>query len=168
MNMKKLIACAALVAALAFTPMSYAEAEAESSGSTPAVQEAMKGVKSFNRKINKKAKYYIYLQSASWCGPCNQEMPELAKMYPKMKKAGIELILVSADRDEKTAKAFLKKYKAGFPGVMPDAAKDFPGFQRANGIPNAIIVTADGEVLQTGHGSIIKQWKEICKPTDDK
>ena len=71
-NMKKLIACAGLVAAVAFTPMSYAEAEAESSGSTPAVQEAMKGVKSFNRKINKKAKYYIYLQSASWCGPCNQ------------------------------------------------------------------------------------------------
>lgn len=167
MNIKKLFACTLVLAAVAATPLSFADDEA---AETPTVRAAVKSVKSFNGKINKKAKYYIYLQSASWCGPCNAEMPELAKMYPKMKRAGVELILVSADRDEETAKAFLKKYKAGFPGVMPSEAADFPGYKPASGIPNAIIVDYKGNVLKTGHGSIIKQWKEICKSDkkDDK
>ncbi len=113
------------------------------------------------KKPSTKAKYYIYLCSASWCGPCNAEMPHVVKAYPKMKKDKVELILVSADRTEKAAEAFLEKYEATFPAIMSASSRKLPGFTPPQGIPHAIIVNARGEVLQAGHGSIALKWKEI-------
>ena len=34
-----------------------------------------------DNKPSKKAKYYIYLHSASWCSPCKALMPEIVKEY---------------------------------------------------------------------------------------
>ena len=65
------------------------------------VGKAAGKLKSFNGKANKKALVYVYLQSASWCGPCNKEMPEVVKIYNEMKKDGrAELILVGHDQTE--------------------------------------------------------------------
>lgn len=111
-------------------------------------------------KPNLKAQYFIFLQSASWCGPCNAEMPEVTKAYEQMKASGkVELILLSADRTEAEAKGFLDKYKATFPGLMPKGAS-IPTLPEARGIPNATIMRADGTVLDSGHGSIIRGWKD--------
>ena len=111
-------------------------------------------------KPNLKAKYFIFLESASWCGPCNAEMPEVAKQYEQMKASGkVELILLSADDTEAEAKGFLDKYKATFPGLMPRGAS-IPNLPEAKGIPNATIMRADGTVLDSGHGSIIRGWKD--------
>lgn len=112
-------------------------------------------------KPNLKARYFIFLESASWCGPCNAEMPEVAKQYEQMKASGkVELILLSADDTEAEAKGFLDKYKATFPGLMPKGAS-IPQLPEAKGIPNATIMKADGTVLESGHGSIIRGWKNL-------
>lgn len=52
-------------------------------------------------KPNRKALYYIVFQSASWCGACNAEMPNIAKAYEEMKAAGglVEVVLASSDHD---------------------------------------------------------------------
>ncbi len=133
---------------------------------SPAVmKKALAALKTFNAEIDTKAKFYIYLQSASWCGPCRQKMPELAKMYPDMKKKKVELILISADRDEESALKFLTDNEAKFPGVMAkDAAvADLPGFVAASGIPNAIVVNARGKVLFNGNGAAVSNWQKIIK-----
>ena len=110
-------------------------------------------------KPNLKAEYFIFLESASWCGPCNAEMPEVAKAYEQMKASGkVELILLSADRTEADAKGFLDKYKATFPGMMPKGSS-IPELPEAKGIPNATIMKADGTVIESGHGAIIRGWK---------
>lgn len=111
---------------------------------------------------NCKAQYYIFLKSASWCGPCNKEMPEIAKAYEIMKQTGkVELILISNDREENAAKGFLTKYNATFPALMPVSMPKLPELPPNNGIPNATIVKADGTVIKTGHGSIIRDWKAL-------
>lgn len=48
---------------------------------------------------------------ATWCVPCREEMPALAKMEARLKPKGFALVTVSADEpeDEKNAIAFLKK-----------------------------------------------------------
>lgn len=138
--------------------------EAEEEGEA-AVHAAVAKTKFFNAKPSKKADYYIYLHSASWCGPCKAIMPDIVKEYKKMKRAGVELILMGHDKTEKDAKAYLKSYKAKFPGMMdgtPEALA-MPGYTPARGVPNATIVDKNGTVITSGHGSIVLEWKEHCK-----
>ena len=129
-----------------------------------AVAKAASKLKTFNGKPSKKAKVFVYLQSASWCPPCNQEMPEVVSTYKEMKADGrAELILVGHDQTEDAAKGFLKKYRAKFPGVLASApnVNTLPGFTLAQGIPNAIMVDSDGNVLASGYPStVLSQWKQ--------
>lgn len=130
-----------------------------------AVVEAMKDVKFLGGKPSKKADYFIYLHSASWCGPCKAIMPDIVKEYRKMKKAGVEVILMGHDKDEKGVKSYLKSYKAKMPALVStsDEAKAMPGNKAIGGIPHAIIVDKDGNIVREGHGKIVLDWKEICK-----
>ena len=125
------------------------------------VGEALKKLKTFNGKPNTNAKFYIYLQSASWCGPCRAEMPNIVKEYKKIKRAGGEIILLGCDKTLDAAKEYLKKFRAKFPGMMAEMGQSLPGFERAGGIPNAMFVRPDGSVMKNGHGSIIMDWESI-------
>ncbi len=141
------------------------EEEASDDGATgDKVAEAMQDVDWFNGKPSRKAEFYIYLQSASWCGPCRAEMPEIAKEYKAMKRSRrVELVLLSGDRSLSAAKSFLKGNKAKFPATMlnSDGVRKLPGVSSLpNYFPAAVIVKADGTVIKAGHGSIVKDWRE--------
>jgi thiol-disulfide isomerase/thioredoxin len=135
--------------------------------SASAVGKAVGKLKTFNGKPSKKALVYVYLQSASWCGPCNKEMPEVAEIYKEMKKDGrAEVILIGADKTEDAAKKFLKQYKAKFPGILIGGKNvdQLPGFTPARGIPNATMVDAEGNVLANGFPStVLPQWKQAVE-----
>ena len=45
------------------------------------VVPAVKKMKRVKGNANAKADYYIYLFSASWCGPCCKEMPNIVKSF---------------------------------------------------------------------------------------
>ena len=48
---------------------------------------------------------------ATWCDPCREEMPEIARFYKENQAKGLRLVLVSADVGEEGARdaaAFLK------------------------------------------------------------
>ena len=127
---------------------------AEKKSSVSAVGKAAGKLKTFNGKPSKKALVYVYLQSASWCGPCNKEMPEVAEIYKEMKKDGrAEIILIGGDQTEDAAKKFLKQYKAKFPGILLGGKNvdKLPGFTPASGIPHATMVDGEGKVLADGY-----------------
>lgn len=113
----------------------------------------------FNNKTpNYDADYFIFLKSASWCGPCCREMPEIVKAYKLMEASGkVELILLSHDRTQDAAEKWLAANKATFPAKMDGGS--LPKFPPAPGIPFAIMMKADGTVIESGHGSIVRQWK---------
>lgn len=125
----------------------------------PAVVAALKKAKLVHGKVNASAKCFVYLQSASWCGPCRKEMPEIVAEYKNMKKAGVEVILCGHDDGKKGVKGYVKEFKMPFPAVV---AKDLklPGFSQASGIPHATFVDKNGKVLADGHGSITLQWQK--------
>lgn len=136
-------------------------------GSTPAtVGEALDGLSYMTEtKPATDARFYIYLCSASWCGPCRAAMPGIVKAYADIKKAGGELLLLCYDSTERAGKAYVKKYGMTFPAVMTnwnDAGKlNLPGFSSPRGIPHAIFVKPDGSVIHKGHGSDVSQWDKV-------
>lgn len=128
------------------------------------VLKALSRVHTLSGRLNKKAEYFLYLQSASWCGPCCNEMPGIVKEYKKMKKANVEIMLFGHDRTADDAKAFVKRFGMKFP-VTLDHQKGklkVPGFIKAGGIPHLTIVDSNGKVLANGHpGSLIPRWESI-------
>lgn len=127
------------------------------------VATALRKLKYSGSKPNAKAKFYIFLHSASYCPPCREEMPGIAKEYSKMKTAGVELVLFSHDAAEADTKAWLKSEKAKFPVVMISANKEktlekVPGYGKVEGIPHAVILDAEGNKITEGHGAIVKEW----------
>ena len=135
-----------------------------------AMQQAFEGTNwATDKKPNLRAKYYIYLISASWCGPCQRLMPGIVAAYKNDMKEGklVEVILTACEQTMDGVPAYLAKYNAGFPGIhisAPDVAR-FVGFDKNDmkkGIPFVVICDNNGRVLDKGHGAF-STWKETIK-----
>ncbi len=127
----------------------------------------------FNAEPNWKARYYIYLCSASWCGPCKREMPKIVEKYPEMKKKKVEVVLLGCDKTREAAEKYLKDFNAPFPGIMIDEGRDLPGFENPAGIPYTVIVTDRGKVIVSGFARMIMgDWEDYInkkkKANNDK
>lgn len=126
----------------------------------PTVGDALKKVDFLSGKPSSKARYYAFLHSASWCGPCRAIMPKIVEDYKKLKGKKVELILVSGDKTKEEAKAYAKEYKVKFPVVMPANVAAVPGYKGASSYPSAIVVDRYGKVIKEGHGSILLELDE--------
>lgn len=126
------------------------------------VPQALSRLHSFNGTPSADAQYYIYLQSASWCHPCVEEMPAIVQAYGEMRASGVELILIGCDDTEEAALKFLEKFGAAFPGIhyKEEQLKSLPGYKPAYGVPDATFVDRQGHVIKRGHGALVKRWKQ--------
>ena len=169
----------ALCAAAVLLPIQPASAQAPAE--TPAtvlggkktltrMQQAFEGVNwATDKKPNLRAKYYIYLMSASWCGPCRALMPRIVEAYKTDMKEGkyVEVILTACEQTPEGVPAYMEKYGAGFPGIhisAPDVTR-FIGYNRSDmkkGIPFVTICDNEGNVLAKGHGAF-NTWKETIE-----
>ena len=116
-----------------------------------------------DKKPDTGAKYYMFLASASWCGPCRAVTPRLVQEYPNMMAdKDVEVILISCDRTKEKAVEYLAHYNAPFAAVMYGSpeAKALPGCpQDIYGIPHIVVVDANGKMLYRGHGMRFADWK---------
>ncbi len=167
---KTLISSTVLSVAFSLTAIANTSATAEGQASETAapvvsMKEIVDGLKTVSGKVNPDAKFYIYLQTASWCPPCRKEMPHFVKMYPEMKEMGVEVILLSADKTPELGVKFVTDNKGDFPVVMNDeeSAQKLPHYTRGGFIPRATFVDASGNLLKADSAGIIYQWKKITK-----
>lgn len=130
------------------------------------VPEAIENIEFFNGTPDKKAKHYIYLHSASWCGPCRAIMPKIIEQYPDMKKGKVEIILIGYDQTEDAALNYIQHYSSDIAGitVRNSNSRRLPGFSSADkGIPHATVVDRKGKVLYNGPAGAVVNWKNIIK-----
>ncbi|MFH0801419.1 MAG: TlpA disulfide reductase family protein [bacterium] len=84
---------------------------------------------------------------ATWCPPCRASIPHLIALNNKYKNMGVTFVSLT-DEDMNTVKPFAAENKMNYPlGVMSSTSKDYS----VTGIPHAVIVGKDGNILWQGH-----------------
>ena len=106
---------------------------------------------------------------ATWCGPCQQEMPQLNKLYDKYHAAGFVLLGVNVDDDAKHATAVATKLGLHFP-VLMDSDKTVSKLYNLATMPSTVLIDRDGKVRYIHKGYLAgvediydKQIRELLK-----
>ena len=66
--------------------------------------------KILNKLSDIKSKYTVVVFGASWCPKCNEELPEITKLYDKWKLNGVEVVFVALEEDKKAFINFAKTF----------------------------------------------------------
>jgi thiol-disulfide isomerase/thioredoxin len=85
---------------------------------------------------------------ATWCGPCNEELPHLAKLVKKFAGQPLVVISISVDKDEAKWKQFVTQHEMTwiqYRDADGSIARSF-GNQL---IPSYYMIGSDGVMLQT-------------------
>jgi len=88
---------------------------------------------------------------ATWCGPCQQEMPLLDQMYKKYKPAGFTLIGVNVDKEAPAVKDLMARKPVSFP-VLLDPANEVSKAYHVNEMPSSVIIDRKGEIRYIHRG----------------
>jgi peroxiredoxin len=99
---------------------------------------------------------------ATWCGPCNQELPLLQKnIWDKYKdNPAFELIILGREHTEKEVTDFVisKKYTMPF---APDPKRDIFKLYATQSIPRNIIIGKDGRIIFQSIGYSDSEFKKL-------
>ena len=95
---------------------------------------------------------------ATWCVPCLDEMPDLQRLYTRMKKDGapFEILAVSIDAlGADAVQKFVDRFGLTFP-ILLDPRGDIKKLYRTTGVPETFIVDRQGRLQQKIIG--IRKW----------
>jgi thiol-disulfide isomerase/thioredoxin len=93
---------------------------------------------------------------ASWCGPCQGEMPKVARFLRHHNEGSIRVIGIDALDSRGPAKAFVKKSGVAFPVAFDPSADVTTGIFQFQTVPETAFVSAKGVVKQIYFGAIPK------------
>ena len=116
-----------------------------------------------------KAKFYIFICSASWCGPCRALMPKVVEEYEKkMKKnKSVSMVLLGYDSDDDAARKYIENYETDMPGVLSKKVQ-LENRPEIPGIPWYFILNAKGDLVSVGAGSKVLDWEAEIKKKPEK
>jgi peroxiredoxin len=88
---------------------------------------------------------------ATWCGPCQQEMPLLDQMYKKYKPAGFTLIGVNVDKEAPAVRELMARKPVSFP-VLLDPANQVSKAYHVDEMPSSVLIDRKGEIRYIHRG----------------
>jgi peroxiredoxin len=88
---------------------------------------------------------------ATWCGPCRQEMPLLAKLQAKYEPLGFTLLGVNIEPDSAAAQEWLKGMTVGFP-ILFDRQNEVASHFALQGMPSSVFIDRAGNVRYVHQG----------------
>jgi peroxiredoxin len=83
---------------------------------------------------------------ATWCKPCEDEMPAMQRLYEALHDAGFELVAVSVDTGEKEVVEFRDRLGLTFP-IVHDPDRRISSKYHALRFPESWLVGPDGTLV---------------------
>jgi thiol-disulfide isomerase/thioredoxin len=105
---------------------------------------------------------------ASWCAPCQLEMPRFVTWQNKYASRGLQIIGISMDNDSASARSLFKKLKLNYPGAMGDERLG-QLYGEVMGLPITFLIDSRGNVQAQYQGEtdlnlIEEQFKPLLRP----
>lgn len=101
---------------------------------------------------------------ATWCAPCREEMPMLAKFQRAHAGEGLQVVGIAMNQPQSAA-AFLKHVPVGYPiliGIDADPVPTAVFGDTAGLLPYSVLIGHDGRILKTKLGALdpatIQDW----------
>ena len=93
---------------------------------------------------------------ATWCKPCEEEMPSMERLHQRFKDKGLVVLAISEDVDGAAVVApYLKKHKLTFP-VGLDPKTSVAGLYGVWGVPSTFIIDKRGNRALFANGA--REW----------
>jgi peroxiredoxin len=92
---------------------------------------------------------------ATWCKPCEQEMPAMQRLYDALRGSGFELLAISVDDAPGPVEGFRSRLGLRFP-ILLDADQRVAHAYQTFRFPETLLVDADGEIVERYVGP--KEW----------
>ena len=84
---------------------------------------------------------------ATWCKPCEDEMPAMEQLYQQLHPAGFELLAISVGEADEVVRAFRDRLGITFP-VLLDPDKSVAVEWQTYAFPESLLVGRDGVILE--------------------
>lgn len=88
---------------------------------------------------------------ATWCGPCKEEMPSLARLEKQLDPAHFALVTVTTDLQRQGIKQFLSQLGVSLP-VLFDEDHEVSRTFMVRGLPTTVLIAPDGALLARAVG----------------
>lgn len=83
---------------------------------------------------------------ATWCGPCKEEMPSLARLQAKFDPAQFQVVTITTDIHPQGIQQFLDHLGIHLP-VLFDESEDVSRSFMVRGLPTTFLITQDGHAI---------------------
>ncbi len=133
-----------------FAPQEPKQATSSSQGLTGKLEFSasdLDGNSHSSQSLFARNKYTMINIWGTYCGPCLNEMPELARMDKETKGLGVIGIVIDADGNKETAKQILHKSKAEFVNLVPNPEIEKKILASVSAIPTSFFVNQEGEIV---------------------
>jgi thiol-disulfide isomerase/thioredoxin len=92
---------------------------------------------------------------ATWCPPCQEEMPSMERLYKRLGTAGLELLAVDIQENREDVGAFITDSSLSFPVALDESGR-VSGIYGIRNIPTTFIIDRNGMIIATVVGS--RNW----------
>jgi len=83
---------------------------------------------------------------ATWCPPCQKEMPDLEALYKRFQDQGFVILAISEDEETDKVKPFITERKISYP-ILLDPGQKVNNLFQVDGIPKSFVYDRDGKLV---------------------
>lgn len=162
-----LLGAALLAGGCATTGTSNAGTSTESAASTSGATASdftLRDVEGRNVRLSDYRGKVVMLDFwATWCQPCEAEIPHLQELYTKYKDQGFVVLAISMDGPETIANVgpFARRYNLEFPILLDEETRVTGIYNPKRSAPLSVLVDRSGRIAQTRAGYNVGDEKVI-------